>query len=278
MKLSLSVRIAEEFQSKERARLRLEELAALARDAGYDALCLRASQVGVRSSVQAQRQAAAQIQACGLLVTMVTGDFDIVYNNEAGPSCLRNIGPYLDLAATLGAPLIRVAMKTEEDIPWAQRAADKAAARGIMLAHQCHTQSLFETVEGIETTLRRIDRPNFGLIYEPANLELCGQDYGPATIARLAPWICNVYLQNQELKPDGTLTLKTWCRGPVPFDLIPIHAGRGINFADVFRGLAAIGYQGPVTAHQSGLPDEPPEKTARATAESLRSLIQQAGL
>jgi sugar phosphate isomerase/epimerase len=278
MKLSLSVRIAEEFQSKERARLRLEELTALARDAGYDALCQRASQVGVHSSAEAQRQAAAQIHACGLSVTMVTGDFDIVYNNEAGPSCLRNIGPYLDLAETLGAPLIRVAMKTEEDIAWAQRAANEAAARGIMLAHQCHTQSLFETVEGIETTLRRIDRPNFGLIYEPANLELCGQDYGPATIERLAPWMCNVYLQNQELKPDGNLTIKTWCRGPVPFDLIPIHAGRGIDFAGIFRGLAANGYRGPVTAHQSGLPDEPTEKIARATAEYLRTLGQQAGL
>lgn len=278
MHLSLSVRIAEEFQSKERARLRLDELAALARDAEYDALCLRASQVGVHSSPEAQRQAAAQIRACGLSVTMVTGDFDIVYNNEAGPSCLRNISAYLDLAETVGAPLIRVAMKSEHDIPWAQRAADEAGSRGINLAHQCHTQSLFETVEGIERTLRRIDRPNFGLVYEPANLELCGQDYGPATIERLAPWVFNLYLQNQELKPDGALSLQTWCRGPVPFDLIPIHAGRGIDFAAVFRGLAAIGYQGPVTAHQSGLDDEPTETTARATAEYLRTLAQQAGL
>ncbi|MGE3999048.1 MAG: sugar phosphate isomerase/epimerase family protein, partial [Planctomycetaceae bacterium] len=182
MQLSLSVRIAEEFLSKERARLRLDELAELARDAGYDALCLRASQVGIQSPPEQQQQAAAVIRNAGLTVTMVTGDFDVVYNNENGPRGLRRIGPFLDLAKTLGAPLIRVALKTEDDVPWAQSAADEAATRGLTLVHQCHTQSLFETIEGIEDTLRKIDRPNFGLIYEPANLELCGQEYGPVTI------------------------------------------------------------------------------------------------
>ena len=69
-------------------------------------------------------------------------------------------------------------MKVEADIPWAQRAADEAAERGIRLAHQSHTQSLFETVEGSIDVLKRVGRQNFGIIYEPANLDLCGQDYG----------------------------------------------------------------------------------------------------
>ena len=278
MQLSLSVRIAEEFLSKEHARLRLDELVELARDAGYDALCMRASQVGVHSSAEEQTTAAARIRNGGLGVTMVTGDFDVVYNNEEGPAGLRNIAPFLDLAEVLGAPMIRVALKTEQDIPWAQRAADEAAQRNLQLVHQCHTLSLFETVDGIESTLRQIDRPNFGLIYEPANLELCGQDCGPATIKRLAPWIVNVYLQNHVIKPDGAITLNTWCRGPVPFDQIPIHVSGGVDFANMFGGLAAIGYQGPVTAHQSGLEDEPLAVTARSTAEYLRAVASDAGL
>ena len=146
---------------------------------------------------------------------------------------------------------------------------------GITLVHQCHTLSLFETVDGIERTLRAIDRPNFGLIYEPANLEICGQNYGPDTIRRLAPWIKNVYLQNQVLKPDGRVTLNTWHRGPVRFDLLPIHAGRGIDFERVFAGLRAIGYDGAITAHQSGLPDEPPVVTAQQTAKFLRELMSE---
>ena len=273
MKLSLSVRIAEEFLSKEHARIPLEELAVLAKQAGYDALCMRASQVGVQSTPEAQREAERIIREQGLSVTMVTGDFDVVYNNDDGPSCLRNIGPFLDLARTLEAPLIRVALKTEDDIPFAQQAADQAADVGIQLVHQCHTLSLFETVEAIEQTLKKIDRPNFGLIYEPANLEICGQDYGLETLERLAPWIVNVYLQNQILKPDGDVTLNTWCRGPVSFDLIPIHEPGGIDFPQVFQGLRSIGYDGPVTAHQSGIPSEPPEQTAAATAQFLKGLM-----
>ena len=134
--------------------------------------------------------------------------------------------------------------------------------------------SLFETVDGIEQTLRRIDHPNFGLIFEPANLELCGQDYRRKSIERLAPWIVNVYFQNQRLKPDGKTTLNTWCRGPASCDLIPIHATGGIDFDAVFEGLAAIQYRGPVTVHQAGTPGESTSESARATADFLKRLCQ----
>src|SRR5688572_24600281 len=213
MLLSLSVRIAEGFQSKEKASMDLESLAALAVRSGYGALCMRGSQVGVHSARQAIEEAAGVIRAHGLQVSMVTGDFDIVYNNDSGPNCLRGIGPYVELAKALEAPMIRVALKQEGDIPWAQRAADEAAEAGLKLVHQCHTQSLFETVAGIEETLGRIGRANFGLVYEPANLELCGQSYGAETVKRLGRWIFNVYLQNQIIHPEGSITLKTWHRG-----------------------------------------------------------------
>lgn len=256
----------------------LEALAALAAGSCYSALCMRASQVGVHSGTAAVAAAAGVLQRHGLAVSMVTGDFDIVYNNEAGPNCLRRIQPYLDLALALRSPLLRVALRTDDDIPWAQRAADAAAERGLKLVHQCHTQSLFETVASIESTLRRIGRANFGLVYEPANLELCGQDYGEATIRQLAPWIFNVYLQNQMLKPDGRLTLPTWCRGPVAFDLIPMPHPGGIDFASVFAGLAAIGYRGPVTVHQARDERESVPEAIRTTAVALREWARRAGL
>jgi hypothetical protein len=53
MTLSLSVRIAESFHSKETASVGLDELAAMAAGAGYSALCMGASQVG---SIPNQRQ------------------------------------------------------------------------------------------------------------------------------------------------------------------------------------------------------------------------------
>jgi len=271
MILSLSCRIAEEFQSKEVASMDLEALADITAAAGYDALCMRASQIGVHSSPEHVDAGRRIVFERSLGVSMVTGDFDTVYNNDKGPDALRKITPYLDLAEKLKAPLIRVALKKEDDIPWAQKAADEAVDRGISLVHQCHTLSLFETVIGIEDTLKRIGRENFGLIFEPANLEICGEAYGMETFKRLHTWIFNVYLQNQRLREDGEFTLQTWCRGLVSLDLLPVHEAGGIDFERVFEGLNAVGYDQTITIHQSGTPGEREADTVSKTADYVRS-------
>lgn len=275
MQLSVSVRIAEGFLSKEIPIRTLDEVCRIANEAGYPSICMRASQVGVHSTEEDIANAVATIQRHGLTVSMITGDFDTVYNNEHGPNALRNIGPYIRLAQSLGASLIRVALKRSDDVSAAREAADRAAEAGLNLVHQCHTLSLFETVDGIVDTLTRIDRKNFGLIYEPANLELCRQPYAEC-IETLAPWIMNVYLQNQILKPDGSVKLDTWCNGPTSFDIVPIHQPGGIDFASVFRGLRQVGYDGTVTVHQSAGEGEDPLHTTKATADFLRNLLSAA--
>lgn len=274
MKLSLSCRIAEGFLSKEEARMPLEQFCDLAAAAGYDAICMRPSQLSIHSSEDAIAAACETIGRRNLGVAMISGDVDIVYNNERGPRCLQNIAPHLDLAETLGAPMIRVCIKTSNDIRAAQLASDEAAKRGITLVHQCHVQSLFETVDQIERCLKQIDRSNFGLIFEAANLEECRQDYGRATIARLAPWIRNVYLQNQRIAANGNVTLETWTHGPISFDIMDIPDEGGIDFVRVFDGLKQAGYDGVVTVHQSA-PEEGagPIESAAHTAEYLRTLM-----
>ena len=272
--LSISCRIAEGFLSKEEARMSLDQLAQLAVAADYQAICMRGSQIGVHSSDAEIASARQLLDQYGLRVSMVTGDFDIVYNNNQGPSCLRDIEPHLDLAAALGAPMIRVCLKEEADLPYAQQAADRAQKRGLLLVHQCHIQSLFETLDQIEARLMQIDHPHFGLIFEAANLQQCGQDYGPEAIQRLAPWIKNVYLQNQRLHSQGGITLDTWSRGPVTLDVCEIPEAGSIDFARIFAGLRASGYDGPVTVHQSAPEDASLSAldAARQTAGFLRQL------
>ncbi|MEO2019300.1 MAG: sugar phosphate isomerase/epimerase [Fuerstiella sp.] len=276
MKLSISARIAESFLSKEEATMSLSELADLAVAAGYGDVCMRASQIGIHSSPEEIKAARQLLDDRRLSVSMVTGDFDIVYNNDNGPQCLRNITPHLDLAESLSAPLIRTCIKTAADISFAQQAADEAAGRGIRLAHQCHAESLFETPDQIVDTLQKINRPNFGLIFEAANLDECGQQYGPDIIARLAPWIFNVYLQNQKLSPNGEITLQTWCRGPVSFDIMQIHETGGINFDAVFEGLNAVGYAGMVTVHQAGTENDR-DQSIKAATQTAQYLLTRGG-
>jgi sugar phosphate isomerase/epimerase len=251
MKMSLSVRVAEEFSNKEKTTRTIDELIALAKSCGYEALCMRASQAGIQTEAGRVQEIAEKIKAAGLAVSMVTGDFAVPNNNEEGPQCLRRITPYLDLAERFGASLIRVCMKNDGDIEWARRAADEARERRIRLAHQSHCSSLFETVDGSEKVLKAIGRENFGLIYEPANWMVAGQPYGRATVLRLRPYIFNFYIQNHRLNPAGKAKLETWTKGPVPLDHIGVWEEGGVDAGSVFAGLHVIGYGGYITVHQA---------------------------
>ncbi len=272
MKLSLSVRVAESVLNKEEANRSMEHLADLARELGYSAMCMRASQAGIQSPLEQITRVRKILADRGLPVSMVTGDIPIPANDEHAPDALRDITPYLDLTELLGADLIRIGMKKDEDIAWAQRASDEAAERNIRLAHQSHTRSLFETVAASVAVLKRVDRPNFGIIYEPANLDLCGQDYGPETIRRFAPWLFNVYLQNHRLNPNGSMTLNTWVRGPAPHDPVPLQAAGGIDFPCIMDTLENTGYDGYVTVHQAFAELMEPEDAARQSYDYLTSI------
>ena len=267
----MSVRIAE-APCKTKLNVPFGDLVALAREFGYAAICMRASAGGIGTPLRELEKMHDQIATSGLGVSMVTADVDVPVNNERGPQSLRNIGPSLDVAEALGCDLIRVCLKMEADIEPAQRAADLAARRGIRLAHQCHTATLFETVDGILRTLAAIGRRNFGLIYEPANLLLCGESYGRETILRLAPHVMNVYVQNHRLDPVGPVKQETWCRGLQRFHHLPIWESGGIDFPEIITALREAGYVGGVTVHQAYAEIMDPHEAAERSAVYLRTL------
>lgn len=270
MKLSLSVRVGEKYTNKREAAISLAKLADIAGAAGYHAICMRPSQIGIHSRCEEVLLKARLLRQRGLRVSMVTGDFAIPENTDEGPHALRNIEPYLDLAEALDCHLVRVALRKDEDIVWAQRAADTAKERGITLTHQCHNRSLFERVDETLDVLRRIGRVNFGLTYEPANLECCGQSYGRETLKRFAPYLVNVYLQNQRVYFAGQSVMKTWCCGDVSFDQIPLWDDSGIDFPEIIAALEELGYTGYVTVHQAAL--FTPQEDAGRSAQYLRSI------
>ncbi len=271
MQLSLSVRIAE-AATKDHMTVPFGQFAELAARCRYPAVCMRASAGGTQSSLEDLDGLRRKLDELGLRVSMATTDFDVPLNNENGPNNLRDIGPHLDAAEALGADLIRICMKTEDDVAAAQRACDLARERGIRLAHQCHTNSLFETVDGILDVLGRVGRENFGLIYEPANLMLCGQPYGQEVLERLAPYLMNVYLQNHRLSPEGDDALLTRIGGEVRYFDIPLWERGGVEFDAVFAGLRAIGYDGTVTVHQQFAKIMGPDEAAEKSQAYLTSL------
>ena len=274
MKLSLSVRVAE-AECKTRLNLEFATLVQLAAELGYQAMCLRASAGGVQTPLSQLREMASQVRQAGLQVSMVTADSDVPLNNDRGPDSLRDIGPSLDVAEAFDCDLIRICLKQESDIEHARRAADRAAERGIRLAHQCHTTTLFEQVQRSLDVLQQIDRENFGLIYEPANLMLCGESYATDTLERFQPHIMNVYVQNHVLAPDGDVELETWCLGMRRFIHWPVWEAGGVDFQQVFAGLNAIQYQGYFTIHhaQNTQTHDDAREYAAACADWFRAVV-----
>jgi sugar phosphate isomerase/epimerase len=271
MKLSLSVRVAE-APCKTRLNVPFADVVQLAAEYGYGAICLRASAGGVGTPRDELIRMRVEVARAGLVISMVTADSDVPLNNEHGPDSLQNIGPSLDVAEAVGCDLIRVCMKQASDIDPAKRAADLAAERGIRLAHQCHTTTLFEEVEPSIAVLKQINRRNFGLIYEPINLLICGQPYGLETLEAFAPYLMNVYLQNHRLDPQGPAALDTWCLRERRFHHIPLWEPGGVDFSEVVRGLQAIGYDGFVTVHQAYAELMGPREATAKSAAYLLSL------
>ena len=251
----------------------LKDMIALAKKYGFQAVCMRASVAGTHTPVEVIRDIRNTLDQAGLQVSMVTGDFAVPSNNDNGPDLLRYITPHLDLATELHAPLIRVCMKREEDIYWAQRAADEASERGIRLAHQSHAASLFEVPANALQTLRAIRRPNFGLIYEAANWFICGQEYGPAILKQFEPFLFNVYVQNHIVGPKGVSPLQTWTKGEIRVDHIGIWDKGGVNYDLVMNTLRDMKYAGYVTVHQAFAGVMPVEESVRRSAEYLKRFV-----
>ncbi len=254
MKLSLSGRIAEAEDVKDHASLDFSGLAQLAARVGFQAVCVRPTHLASTTPLERVHEMRAILDGHGLAASMVTADARVPREGsvlDAG-ALLRSLGPILERAHVLGADLIRVGVKTEADIAGAQRAADEAREYGIRLAQQTHTRTPFETAAGCREMIDRIDRANFGLIVEPANFALCGEDYGPATLARLGPSVFNVYVQNLRVTASGDSAVET-NHGTIRYERLVIGDSAGIDMPRFFEGLSAIDYQGYVTSHQPAI-------------------------
>lgn len=220
----------------------------LVQTCGYQGVHMRASLASLATSLEDCHARAAALAQAGLRVSSVSPDFATPINGPQAADCLRNITPYLTFAEIFKSPMVRVGMKSDADIPFAQRAADEAAERGIRLVHHNEAETMFATVDRSLQTLKAVNRPNFGVIYDEAQLLANTAGYSdkqiiPAVKA-LAPWIWEVWCKNNRAGPEPG-------KGAPPE--VPIDAKGGVNYDLLFEGLSAIGYKGWLTVHEKSM-------------------------
>lgn len=245
MPLALSVKNAEGFRDQTviKSTKTFEEFIAIAKKTGYDAIHLRASVAGLQTPLDRLYDMRAKLRAAGLRVSSVSPDFPVPINNDHAPDCLHNITPYLTFAEIFETDMVRVGMKKEADIPWAQRAADEARERNLKLVHHAESFTLFENFELALKTLKAINRPNFGLQHDEAQWLANTPNYREEDIVphikAVGPWIWEVFIKNN---PGGP--------GSMVRPEITLDAPGGVNFPKVFEGLYAIGYKGYIQVHE----------------------------
>lgn len=275
MQLSLSGRIVESEHIKTDSSLNFVEFAELAARVGFQAVCVRVTHLNSATPLERAREMRGILEQNGLVASMVMLDARVASQGTAPDAAapLRNITPTLERATAIGAGMIRVAIKEEEDIVWAQRAADEAREHGIRLAHQNHTKTPFETVADCLEMFDRIDRPNLGLIAEPANFMLCGEEYGAEALKPLAASIFNVYVQNLRVSDTGSATIDT-NRGSVRYDRLVIGDPGGVDLALFCDGLRTIGYDGYITSNQPAIAEFSSEELSKRVYSALAQCAQ----
>ena len=265
MKLSLSTRNVEGTRTATeiQAILPYEQFLTIAKSAGYEAVSVRAAAGGLQTPLIRLYEMAKLTRAAGLKVSMVSPDFPVPLNNDRAPECLRNITPYLNVAEIFDCDQVRIGMKKDEDIVWAQRAADEARERKLRLVHHAEANTLFATFDLAISTLKRVNRKNLGYLHDECQWMVNTRDYRPdrvvSNMKAIAPWLWNVYIKNQMGGP-----------GPVNRPEMKLSDPGGVDWDRHFEGLNEIGYTGYVTVHESNPPYGSPMEAAVRCHEFLK--------
>ena len=265
MTVSLSCRMVEERNSRP-SPMPYEAFLALTKGAGYDAICLRASQGGIYTPLERLYEMSRLTKEAGLKVSMVTPDFPVPANTAQAADCLRHITPYLDVAEIFGSDMIRVGMKKDDDIVWAQRAADEAKERKVRLVHHGELHTMFATFDESMRTLKAVKRSNFGYVHDEAQWMVNTRGYRADQIGQriraIAPWLWNVYVKNQHADKAGCE-----CGGDPELKL---SDPAGVDFGRMFDSLYAIHYSGPITVHAVSAPFANQQEAAAECSRYLR--------
>lgn len=272
-KLALSTRVREHPVTKAMVEVLDNDIVTLAHDLGYAGLCIRPSYLR-HASERGETPASLQkrLHGVGLQVSMVTPSLDVVTNSDRAAGSLADIAWQLDIAEALGTNLVRIGMRSITDVPQAQRAADEAAERGIRLAHQIHLRTPFDSVDGALDALDAIARPNFGVIYEPANLALSGAPFSARDLERLLQFIFNVYLQN--VRRLATPSGERWTDGgAVDVEHVGIGDAGDVQIGAVLDELRRLGYEGWITVHSPGANKGDGDREAAAAFEFLSEAV-----
>jgi 3-dehydroshikimate dehydratase len=236
----------------------IREIIHLVADAGYDGIEIWEPHVRELNEAEL-REVRELLQIRGLAAPMLSPYFNFTTSEETAAKSMEDARAALQLARVLPAAAIRVFTgktgsqdATEEQ--WTRAAdclrqlADESAADGIRWAAETHSWNLMDTVEGTLRLVNAVNRPNFGVIYQPSTLTPGHM----AALEKLAPHIFHVHATNSRDKKGCRL------------------ADGEMDYREIISGLRRIGFEDFISVEWMG---ENPEEKLQTEAPFLRSLF-----
>ena len=247
----------------------VDEFLEFAAGVGYAGVELRAGHVSPDTGDPEAERIAGLLEQHGLRCSFCLG------GEPADEESTARFRRGIDIAQVIEAFAVRCGGASEANVARYREVADYAAERGVKIVSQIHNGTLFETVPDCLQAMARITHPNYGIAFEASHLVMASQpEHGEEAVKALADHILTVSVQAYKVYDE------TDCYGGP----IRIHgkdwgaclpgAPGSPDLMSVFRGLRAIGFDGPVTVMPGSLPGGPnPEDQARIYYDTLEPLV-----
>jgi len=195
--------------------------------------------------------------------------FECMFRGELDAAGERVFASFAATASQLGAEGIRMG----GDLATLKRAAQLAASTGTRILYQMHTGGPFETVAAAAQSIQEIDEPNFGVMPEPANLVMAGEQFTERMFEPLCGRVFGVHVQTLVVGPDAANVLRLSDGTEVRYERVPYEENDQTDFATFFAALRHIGFEGFVNELEPCQPVEELEDTVARAAVFLKGLI-----
>lgn len=195
----------------------------------------------------------------GVRITSAFGHADL--RTEDGIAILKQ---HVDIAAELGARFFTVSGPERSTVVYDHllELADYALFRGLIVCLETHPPLVPDAAGGLQT-LRDLKHSNIRINFDTANPYYYNEKIDVvAELEKLAEYVVHVHLKESRKR------FKDWY-------FPALGEGEGcIDFAGVFRVMAAVGFRGPYSLELEGIKDEPrtPELDHTRVVKSLEYL------
>jgi sugar phosphate isomerase/epimerase len=196
--------------------LSLHELLGLARAVGYDGVELRvgldhAHGVGLELGPAARAAVCATSAEHGVAICCLGTSCKYVPPEQAAQE-VENTLRYIDLAADLGVPLVRIfggvippglsrEAAADSIVASLRAVADHAAARGVTVVQESHDDWSAPAV--LADLMQRVGRPEVGLIWDIMHTARHGAASMDAAYSALKPWIRHVHFHDSTMNREA---------------------------------------------------------------------------